>query len=78
MNFINKLSIILNNSIKRYFFILLILIIFSAFLEIIGLALIIPLIYMVINNPIDGVINLLSMLNFKNYFDYDLSNVENR
>ena len=76
MNFINKLSIILNNSIKRYFFILLILIIFSAFLEIIGLALIIPLIYMVINNPIDGVINLLSMLNFKNYFDYDLSNVE--
>ena len=76
MNFINKLSIILNNSIKRYFFILLVLIIFSAFLEIIGLALIIPLIYMVINNPIDGVINLLSMLNFKNYFDYDLSNVE--
>ena len=76
MNFFNKLSIILNNSIKRYFFILLILIIFSAFLEIIGLALIIPLIYMVINNPIDGVINLLSMLNFKNYFDYDLSNLE--
>jgi len=71
MNFFNKISIIIDSSLKKYILAVLLLLIFSTFLEIISLTLIIPIIYIVIDNPVNGLLNLASNFSTNNSFiDY--------
>lgn len=73
MNFFKKIFTIIDSSLKKYIPVLLLLLTFATLLEVVSLALIIPLIYIVIDNPIGGLLNLANNFelneNFINYLE---------
>jgi len=68
MIFYKKISTIIDGSLKKYILVLLLLLTFATLLEIVSLALIIPLIYIVIDNPIGGLLNLANNFNLNEHF----------
>ena len=63
MIFFKKIFTIIDDSLKKYILVLLLLLTFATLLEVVSLALIIPLIYIVIDNQIDGLLNLANNFN---------------